>query len=95
MPRPTTRVPKGSIVWCDRVKHIIEESVEEIEAALRYPSNGSSAAELGQIVWRMTDGPPGFIKVTPQDDAGFVLALAVSKISSYQIRWVPADGPVE
>lgn len=77
----------GSIIYCDRVKHFVSETVDEIEAALRYPENGYSVESLGEVVWRMTDGPPGFIKVTPLDSAGYCLSLSIDKISSYEVHW--------
>lgn len=88
MSSTTTLYPRGTIIYCDRVKHYIEESVVEVDNAIRYGSDSRLInAEDDPILWRMTDAPPGFMKVTPQDDAGFALTLAVDKIGSYQVHW--------
>jgi hypothetical protein len=98
-------VANGTIIYCDRVRHVVQESIAEVFAALRYAAGGLShdpdgrgvtssiqyISEVtgldGQVIWHMTDGPPGFIRVTPKYEAGYELALAVDKISSIQINW--------
>jgi len=70
----------ASMVYCDRVRHIVEEPRTQVAELIRNSSNENMAS---------SDIDAGFIYLTPLNTQTQV-ALRVSAITSFQA--VPGDG---
>jgi hypothetical protein len=74
----------ASIIWCDRSKHVVEESRGEVERRI---GQGKAQKHLNGP-GEFNDFPGGFVYFTL--DGGHQRALNVDFISSYEA--VPGDG---
>jgi hypothetical protein len=78
----------ASIVYCDRVRHVVREARSDIEELIYWQQHYRQ-----QELPKGAAGPDGFIYVTPDsgtDDGNGQIALKVDAITSFQ--GFPGDG---
>jgi hypothetical protein len=78
----------ATIIWCDHVRHIVQESRTEVERVIA-SVKGYRAATKGESGMDPCQDPHGFVYVTPENSST-QRALNVALISSFEA--VQGDG---